>query len=73
MNARVHRAMENWLEKIKYVQECRKQEIGNAAKRQKENPHCIPVHDDKGNDKRTLISLKNVLIRKHASLLAKTN
>ncbi|XP_046599603.1 meiosis-specific coiled-coil domain-containing protein MEIOC-like [Neodiprion lecontei] len=47
MNQRVHKAMEYWLEVIKYVQERRKQEIANATKRQKENPHCIPMHDDK--------------------------
>ncbi|XP_012281479.1 uncharacterized protein LOC105700319 isoform X2 [Orussus abietinus] len=47
MNQRVHKAMEYWLEAIKLVQERRKQEIANANKRQKENPHCIAVHDDK--------------------------
>lgn len=46
MNQRVHKAMEYWLEAIKYVQECRKQEITNAIKRQKENPHCILAYDD---------------------------
>lgn len=48
MNQRVHKAMEYWLEAIKYVQECRKQEIANAIKRQKENPHCILAYDDNG-------------------------
>lgn len=48
MNQRVHKAMEYWLDAIKYVQERRKQELTNATKRQKENPHCIPLHDDKG-------------------------
>ncbi|KAL0100428.1 hypothetical protein PUN28_019639 [Cardiocondyla obscurior] len=52
MNQRVHKAMEHWLEAIKYVQECRKQEIANAIKRQKENPHCIVAYDD--NDILTL-------------------
>ncbi|XP_026830547.1 uncharacterized protein LOC105286349 isoform X2 [Ooceraea biroi] len=52
MNKRVHKAMEHWLEAIKYVQECRKQEITNAIKRQKENPHCILAYDD--NDILTL-------------------
>ncbi|XP_012540254.1 uncharacterized protein LOC105838888 isoform X2 [Monomorium pharaonis] len=52
MNQRVHKAMEYWLESIKYVQECRKQEIANAIKRQKENPHCILAYDD--NDILTL-------------------
>ncbi|XP_012058104.1 PREDICTED: uncharacterized protein LOC105621245 [Atta cephalotes] len=52
MNQRVHKAMEYWLEAIKYVQECRKQEITNAIKRQKENPHCILAYDD--NDILTL-------------------
>ncbi|XP_015600982.1 uncharacterized protein LOC107270458 isoform X2 [Cephus cinctus] len=47
MNQRVHKAMEYWLEAIKFVQECRKQEITNAAQRQKENPHCIPIHNEK--------------------------
>ncbi|XP_058803934.1 meiosis-specific coiled-coil domain-containing protein MEIOC-like [Phymastichus coffea] len=46
MNQRVHKAMEHWLEAIKFVQECRKQEITNAAKRQKGNLHCISIHDD---------------------------
>ncbi|XP_003426101.1 uncharacterized protein DDB_G0283357 isoform X2 [Nasonia vitripennis] len=46
MNQRVHKAMEHWLEAIKFVQERRKQEIANANKRQKENPHCISIHDD---------------------------
>lgn len=48
MNQRVHKAMEHWLEAIKFVQECRKQEITNAAKRQKGNLHCISIHDDNG-------------------------
>lgn len=48
MNQRVHKAMEYWLEAIKYVQECRKQEITNAIKRQKDNPHCILGYDDNG-------------------------
>ncbi|XP_066594593.1 MATH and LRR domain-containing protein PFE0570w-like [Prorops nasuta] len=52
MNQRVHKAMEYWLEAIKFVQECRKQEIANAAKRQKENLHCIPLYND--NDIMTL-------------------
>ncbi|XP_076669232.1 uncharacterized protein LOC143369322 isoform X1 [Andrena cerasifolii] len=46
MNQRVHKAMENWLEAIKFVQECRKREIANATKRQKENPPCILVYND---------------------------
>lgn len=49
MNERVHKAMEFWLESIKFVQECRKKEITHATKRQKENPHCSPIHDDKGS------------------------
>lgn len=48
MNQRVHKAMEYWLEAIKYVQERRKHEIANATKRQKESMHCIPIHDEKG-------------------------
>lgn len=48
MNQRVHKAMENWLEAIKFVQECRKREIANATKRQKENPPCILVYNDNG-------------------------
>lgn len=48
MNQQVHKAMENWLEAIKYVQECRKQEITNVNKRQKENMHYIPCQDEKG-------------------------
>lgn len=48
MNQRVHKAMEHWLEAIKFVQDCRKQEIANAIKRQKENPHCILAYDDNG-------------------------
>lgn len=48
MNQNIHGAMEVWLNAIKYVNECRKQEIANVAKRQKELPHCIPMHDDKG-------------------------
>ncbi|KAF7997100.1 hypothetical protein HCN44_005377 [Aphidius gifuensis] len=47
MNERIHKAMEYWLEAIKFVQECRKKEITHATKRQKENPHCSPIHDDK--------------------------
>ncbi|CAL7945746.1 unnamed protein product [Xylocopa violacea] len=46
MNQRVHKAMEYWLETIKFVQECRKREIANATKRQKENPPCILVYND---------------------------
>nr|XP_003706025.2 PREDICTED: uncharacterized protein LOC100876211 isoform X3 [Megachile rotundata] len=52
MNQRVHKAMEYWLEAIKFVQECRKREIANATKRQKENPPCILVYND--NDILTL-------------------
>lgn len=48
MNQRVHKAMEYWLEAIKFVQECRKREIANATKRQKENPPCILVYNDNG-------------------------
>ncbi|XP_033207762.1 uncharacterized protein LOC117167151 isoform X2 [Belonocnema kinseyi] len=47
MNQRIHKAMEHWLETIKIVQECRKQEITNAAKRQKENMPCMAMHDDR--------------------------
>ncbi|KAI4497482.1 hypothetical protein M0802_007493 [Mischocyttarus mexicanus] len=46
MNQRIHKAMQYWLEAIKFVQDCRKQEIANATKRQKENPHCILVYND---------------------------
>ncbi|XP_076279430.1 uncharacterized protein LOC143208686 [Lasioglossum baleicum] len=46
MNQRVHKAMENWLEAIKFVQECRRREIANATKCQKENPTCIPVYNN---------------------------
>ncbi|KAG7207299.1 hypothetical protein KM043_008967 [Ampulex compressa] len=52
MNQRVHKAMEYWLEAIKFVQECRKREIANATKRQKENPPCMLVYND--NDILTL-------------------
>ncbi|XP_015429914.1 PREDICTED: uncharacterized protein LOC107186532 [Dufourea novaeangliae] len=52
MNQRVHKAMEYWLEAIKFVQECRKREIANATKRQKENPPCNLVYND--NDILTL-------------------
>ncbi|KAK2575758.1 hypothetical protein KPH14_003648 [Odynerus spinipes] len=52
MNQRIHKAMEYWLEAIKFVQDCRKQEIANATKRHKENPHCILVYND--NDILTL-------------------
>ncbi|XP_076629017.1 uncharacterized protein LOC143345583 isoform X2 [Colletes latitarsis] len=48
MNQRVHKAMEYWLEAIKFVQECRKREIANATKRQNENPPYILVYN--GND-----------------------
>lgn len=48
MNQRVHKAMEYWLEAIKFVQECRKREVANATKRQKENPPCILVYNDNG-------------------------
>lgn len=48
MNQRIHKAMQYWLEAIKFVQDCRKQEIANATKRQKENPHCILVYNDNG-------------------------
>lgn len=47
MNQHVRKAMEYWLDAIKYVQERRRQELANATKRQKENPHCIPIYDDK--------------------------
>ncbi|XP_048511797.1 meiosis-specific coiled-coil domain-containing protein MEIOC-like [Athalia rosae] len=47
MNQRVHEAMEHWLDAIKYVQERRRQETENMTKRQKENPHCIPMSDEK--------------------------
>lgn len=46
MNRRVHKAMEYWLEAIKFVQECRKREIANATQCQKENPPY--VYDDNG-------------------------
>ncbi|XP_012230255.1 uncharacterized protein [Linepithema humile] len=68
MNQRVHKAMEYWLEAIKYVQECRKQEIANAIKRQKENPHCILAYDD--NDILTLAGSVNELTK--ASRYART-
>lgn len=47
MHQRIHKAMEQWLETIKIVQECRRQEITNAAKRQKDMP-CMALHDDRG-------------------------
>lgn len=47
MSERVHKAMEYWLETIKYVQECRKKEIEYANMRRKENPDFIPINDDK--------------------------
>ncbi|XP_011881321.1 PREDICTED: uncharacterized protein LOC105569451 isoform X2 [Vollenhovia emeryi] len=68
MNQRVHKAMEYWLEAIKYVQECRKQEITNAIKRQKENPHCILAYDD--NDILTLAGSVHELTK--ASRYART-
>ncbi|KAL6261197.1 hypothetical protein P5V15_008721 [Pogonomyrmex californicus] len=68
MNQRVHKAMEYWLEAIKYVQECRKQEIANAIKRQKENPHCILAYDD--NDILTLAGSVHELTK--ASRYART-
>ncbi|XP_051176545.1 homeobox protein 5-like isoform X2 [Leptopilina boulardi] len=46
MHQRIHKAMEQWLETIKIVQECRRQEITNAAKRQKDMP-CMALHDDR--------------------------
>ncbi|XP_043473466.1 uncharacterized protein LOC122505727 isoform X2 [Leptopilina heterotoma] len=46
MHQRIHKAMEQWLETIKVVQECRRQEITNAAKRQKDMP-CMALHDDR--------------------------
>lgn len=49
MNQRVHKAMEHWLEAIKFVQERRKQEIINATKRKKEALHCISIHDGNGD------------------------
>ena len=36
MSERIHKAMEYWLEAIKYVQECRKKEIEYAKIRRKE-------------------------------------
>ncbi|XP_050454735.1 uncharacterized protein LOC126853206 isoform X2 [Cataglyphis hispanica] len=68
MNQRVHKAMEYWLEAIKYVQECRKQEIANAIKRQKENPHCILAYND--NDILTLAGSVHELTK--ASRYART-
>ncbi|XP_025270423.1 uncharacterized protein LOC105252914 isoform X2 [Camponotus floridanus] len=68
MNQRVHKAMEYWLEAIKYVQECRKQEITNAIKRQKENPHCILAYND--NDILTLAGSVHELTK--ASRYART-
>ncbi|XP_063980014.1 uncharacterized protein LOC135164002 isoform X2 [Diachasmimorpha longicaudata] len=47
MNERIHKAMEYWLETIKFMQECRNKEIAHANKRQKDNPHCSPIQDDK--------------------------
>ncbi|XP_014476927.1 PREDICTED: uncharacterized protein LOC106745634 isoform X2 [Dinoponera quadriceps] len=68
MNQRVHKAMEHWLEAIKFVQDCRKQEIANAIKRQKENPHCILAYDD--NDILTLAGSVHALTK--ASRYART-
>ncbi|XP_011141118.1 meiosis-specific coiled-coil domain-containing protein MEIOC-like isoform X2 [Harpegnathos saltator] len=68
MNQRVHKAMEHWLEAIKFVQDCRKQEITNAIKRQKENPHCILAYDD--NDILTLAGSVHALTK--ASRYART-
>ena len=48
INQRIHKTMEQWLESIKMVQECRKQEVTNATKRQKENMTCMALNDDKG-------------------------
>lgn len=61
MNQLVHKAMERWLEAIKYVQECRKLEIANVSKRQKENIHCLPIHDDKGEYRHVLFGKKKTL------------
>ncbi|XP_011297005.1 uncharacterized protein [Fopius arisanus] len=47
MNQRIHKSMEYWLESIKFVQECRRREIIHANKRQKDNPQCSPIQDDK--------------------------
>lgn len=57
MNQRIHKTMEYWLQAIKFVQDCRKQEIANATKRHKENPHCILVHNDNA-----LLSLRSSLM-----------
>jgi hypothetical protein len=46
MNQRIHKAMDHWRDAIKFVQECRKQEITNSNKRQKENLQVISIHDD---------------------------
>lgn len=48
MNQRVHKAMEYWLEAIRFVQDCRKREIANATERQKENPPYILVYNGNG-------------------------
>ncbi|XP_026671190.1 uncharacterized protein DDB_G0283357-like isoform X2 [Ceratina calcarata] len=68
MNQRVHKAMEYWLEAIKFVQECRKREIANATKRQKENPPCMLVYND--NDILTLATSVHELTK--ASRYART-
>lgn len=47
MTERIHKAMEYWLEAIKYVQECRKKEIEFANMRRKESRDCVPMNDDK--------------------------
>ncbi|XP_043268090.1 GATA zinc finger domain-containing protein 14-like isoform X2 [Venturia canescens] len=47
MSERIHKAMEYWLEAIKYVQECRKKEIEFANMRRKESRECVPMNDDK--------------------------
>ncbi|KAJ8688633.1 hypothetical protein QAD02_024428 [Eretmocerus hayati] len=47
INQRVHKAMEQWLDTIKFVQDCRKQEITNGTKRQKDNLHCMAFQDEK--------------------------
>ncbi|XP_034937233.1 GATA zinc finger domain-containing protein 14-like [Chelonus insularis] len=68
MSERVHKAMEIWLESIKFVQECRKKEITHASKRQKENPHCTSIHDDKD----ILVLANSIRELTKASRLART-
>ncbi|OAD55891.1 hypothetical protein WN48_04141, partial [Eufriesea mexicana] len=68
MNQRVHKAMEYWLEAIRFVQDCRKREIANATERQKENPPYILVYN--GNDILTLAASVYKLMK--ASRYART-